>query len=172
MVVIIGNPAADAYVRSGTYVDTNFGTAVTLDVKYTNTTTTMRNAFLRFSMAGVAATVTSAKLRLYGHAATTAKATSVYSVADITWGETTITWNNQPAMGGTALATQTVATTDAYVEWDVTAYVQAQKTAGATAREPGREVGRRCRTKGRPSSTPGKARQQAHPDHLLQAVAA
>ena len=36
-------------------------------------------------------------------------------------------------MSATALATQTVATTAAYVEWDVTAYVQQQKTAGATA---------------------------------------
>ena len=72
--------------------------------------------------------MTSAKLRLYGNAVTIAKATSVYSVADITWiesGTGSITWNNQPAIGATALATRTVATTAAYVEWDVTAYVQA-----------------------------------------------
>ena len=58
---------------------------------------TQRNAFLRFSLAGVAATVTSAKLRLYGNAVTSAKATNVHSVADITWVEThRITWNTPP----------------------------------------------------------------------------
>jgi hypothetical protein len=36
-------------------------------------------------------------------------------------------------MGASALATQTVGTGDAFVEWDVTAHVQAQRTAGATA---------------------------------------
>jgi fibronectin type 3 domain-containing protein len=139
VVVILGSPLADAYVRSGTSAGTNFGTATVLDVKHTSTTTTRRNGFLRFSLSGVAATVTSAKLRLYGNAATTAKATNVHPVADITWGETTITWNTPttdaggPAMGPTPLATQTVATTAAYVEWDVTTYVQQQKTAGATA---------------------------------------
>ena len=35
-------------------------------------------------------------------------------------------------MSASALATQTVATTAAYVEWDVTSYVQQQKTAGAS----------------------------------------
>jgi len=137
-VVIIINPVADTYVRSGSYVDTNFGTATVVDVKHTNTTTTKRNGFFRFSLAGVAANVTSARLRLYGNAATTAKATAVHSVADITWGETAITWNTPtanaggPAMSATPLATQTVATTAAYVEWDVTSYVQQQKTAGAS----------------------------------------
>jgi hypothetical protein len=142
VVVIIANPGADAYVRSGTSAGTNFGTATVLDVKHTNTTTTKRNAFLRFSLAGVAATVTSAKLRLFGNAVTSAKATAVHSVADITWiesGTGGITWNypttdaGGPAMSASPLATQTVATTAAYVEWDVTAYVQQQRTAGATA---------------------------------------
>jgi fibronectin type 3 domain-containing protein len=139
VVVTIGNPVADAYVRSGTSAGTNFGTATVVDVKHTNTTTTRRNGFLRFSLAGVQATVTSAKLRLYGNAVTSAKATNVHSVADITWGETTITWNTPttdaggPTMSVSPLSTQTVGLTAAYVEWDVTAYVQARKTAGAAA---------------------------------------
>jgi hypothetical protein len=41
-----------------------------IDVKHTNTTTTRRNGFLLFSLAGVQATVTSAKLRLYRNAIT------------------------------------------------------------------------------------------------------
>jgi glucose/arabinose dehydrogenase len=142
VVVIIRNPAADAYVRSGTSASTNFGTATVLEAKHTNTTTTKRNAFLRFSLSGVAATVTSAKLRLYGNAVTSAKATSVHSVADVTWiesGTGGITWNypttdaGGPATSPNPLSTQTVGTTATFTEWDVTAYVQQQRTAGATA---------------------------------------
>jgi hypothetical protein len=82
--------------------------------------------------------VTSAKLFLLGNAVTSAKATSVHSVADVGWSEAGITWNypstdaGGPAMSGSALATQTVGLTAGWVQWDVTAYVQQQKTAGAT----------------------------------------
>ena len=139
VVAIISNPAADAYVRSGTSAGANFGTATTLEVKHTNTTTTRRNGFLRFSLAGVQTNVVSAKLRLYGNAVTSAKMTNVHSVADITWGETTINWNTPttdaggPAMSAMPLAGLTVTTTAAYVEFDVTGYVQAQKAAGVSA---------------------------------------
>jgi hypothetical protein len=133
VVAILTLPVADAYVRAGTSAALNFGTAAVTDVKFTTAAPdNQRNAFTRFSMSGVATNVVSAKLRLYGNAATTAKNTSVFSVADTTWGETTITWNNQPAMGGTALSTVNMTLTAQYREWDVTAYVQAQKTAGAS----------------------------------------
>lgn len=134
--VMISHPAADAYVRSGTYASTNFGTGTVIDVKTTTSANTQRNGFLRFALSGLGATVSSAKLRLYGHAATSAKATSVFPVASIGWAESGtggLIWNNQPAMGASALATQSVGTADTYVEWDLTAYVQAQRTAGAAA---------------------------------------
>jgi unsaturated rhamnogalacturonyl hydrolase len=139
--VIIANPGADAYVRGGTSATLNFGTAAVVDVKTTATANTKRNGFVRFSLAGVAANVTSAKLRMWGNAVTSAKATSVHSVADVSWiesGTGGITWNypttdaGGPAMGATALATQTVGLTAGWVEWDVTAYVQQQRTAGAS----------------------------------------
>ena len=110
-----------------------------LEVKLASDANTKRNAFLRFSLAGVAANVTSAKLRLFGNAATAAKATHVHSVADVTWSETTINWNTPttnaggPAMSPSPLATVTVGTAAAWHEWDVTAYVQQRRTAGATA---------------------------------------
>src|SRR6185436_1786925 len=111
-----------------------------MEVKTTATTTTRRNAFLRFSLAGVGATVDSAKLRLFGNAVTTAKATSVHSVADIAWSETGITWNTPttdaggPAMSATALATQTapLSMTGVWIEWDVTGYIQQQRMANAS----------------------------------------
>ena len=58
-------------------------------------------------------------------------------MANVTWGETTITWANSSAVAGyigSELATVNVdTTTGQYWEWDVTQYLQAQKNAGATA---------------------------------------
>ena len=165
VVVIIANPVADAYVRSGTSAGTNFGTATTVDVKSTTDANTKRNGFLRFSLAGVAATVLSAKLRLYGNAVTSAKATNVHSVADITWSETAITWNYPTTnAGGPAMSAMPLqrprpwAITAAYVEWDVTGYIQDQKTAGAIGDHPGGEVGRHHRRRARRSSTRRRTR--------------
>jgi hypothetical protein len=60
-------------------------------------------------------------------------------VADVAWGETTITWANSSAIAGfigSELATVTVnSETGQYWEWDVTAYVQAQKDRGSHRRE-------------------------------------
>jgi hypothetical protein len=144
-VAIINNPVADTYVRSGASANTNFGNAIVVDVKTGTSPDTKRHGFLRFSLAGVQANVTSAKLRLFGHAATSAKLTNVHSVADITWAEgngtagSGITWNTPttdaggPAMSASPLSGVTVQpTTDAFYEWDVTAYVQQQVMAGAS----------------------------------------
>jgi hypothetical protein len=59
--------------------------------------------------------------------------TAAYSVANTTWTETGLTWNNKPAPGATALATVTIvnnSTTARWYELDVTAYLQAEKAAG------------------------------------------
>ena len=52
-------------------------------------------------------------------------------MSDTTWTETGITWNNKPVAGTTALATVTVANdVGRYYEWDITAFIQAEKGAG------------------------------------------
>jgi hypothetical protein len=128
---------ADAHIRNGT-ATTNYGGNATVEVKTPNTgTDTIRRAFLRFPITGVQTNVLSAKLRVYGAAVTSAKSTALYSVADVTWSESTITWNS-PVVGGPAVSAMplqslTVSTTAAFYEFDVTSYVQAQKTAGASA---------------------------------------
>jgi subtilisin family serine protease len=129
------NPAADAHVHDGTSVDTNFGTAVTLESKNSSASGNNRRTLLRFSLTGVGNTVTQAKLRLFGASVTAAKPVGVYAIANTTWGETTITWNNAPAIGAKQGASQSVGTTAAYVEWDVTTYVNAQRAAGAVSFE-------------------------------------
>jgi YVTN family beta-propeller protein len=125
------NPSADAYVRDGTSAANNYGTAATLEVKNSNVNYT-RVAYVRFPIGALVSSVSNAKLRLYGAAVASAKAISVYSVASTTWGESTITWNNAPASGTAKLATVTVSLTAQYWEWDVTAYLQAEKALGHT----------------------------------------
>jgi glucose/arabinose dehydrogenase len=127
-------PVADAHVRDGTSATVNFGTATALELKNSTAAGNNRRAFLRFSLTGIGNNVTNAKLRLFGLSVSTAKAVSVYDVADIGWSETGITWNTAPAIGAQQAGGVTVPiTTATYVEWDLTAYIQAKKTAGATA---------------------------------------
>ena len=122
-------PAADLHVRMGSYADTNFGAAAAMEVK-TDSGSNIRHGYMRFSLSGLGSTVTSAKVRVYGNAVTSAKAMSIYAVSNFTWSETTTTWNNKPAIGAKQGSSVTVSTTAGWWEFDVTSYVQARKTAG------------------------------------------
>jgi hypothetical protein len=126
-------PVADAHVRDGTSAGTNFGTAAAMEAKNSTAAGNNRRAFLRFAIDGVGAGVTAATLRVHGNSVTSAKLVGVFAVANVTWGETTITWNNAPAIGAKQGASKSVGLTAAYVDWDVTSFLQAQKAAGATA---------------------------------------
>lgn len=123
-------PAADAFVRDGTYQYNNYGSDVSLTVKK-DLTDWNRNAYVRFSVAP-SGPVQSAKLRLYGsHAAGTINPTVVVSsVANTTWSESTLTWAVKPAPGATLASLPITTTTGQYYEWDVTDYVQTQTNAG------------------------------------------
>ncbi len=125
-------PVADAYVRSGIYGDQNFGADPQLVVKLSPPDFT-RNTFLKFDLSSVRGKILGATLRLYGarEGANTSASDSAYGVNDTAWSETGITWNNQPALGA-KLSTITVTPTAKYYEWDVTAFVRAQKATGKT----------------------------------------
>lgn len=119
-------PAADAYVRDGSYANTNYGTGTTMAVK-ADAAGYNRQSYLRFNYAAFPdATTSSALLRIYASGVNTApsRVISVYGIADTTWGENTITWNNKPT-AGTLLGTITV--TNQAGQWyqlDVTSYIQ------------------------------------------------
>jgi hypothetical protein len=136
-VLTVNASVADAFVKSGVNADLNFGVASGIEIKNAPTTApdNSRNGYVRFSLAGVSSNVNSARLRFFGKAATSTKSTAVHEVTNTTWiesGAGGITWNNAPVMGA-ALGTVTVGLADAWWEWDVTSFVQAQKAAGATA---------------------------------------
>jgi RHS repeat-associated protein len=124
------NPTADAYVQGGNNANKNFGTATTLQAQSNATAAKNFDSYLKFDMSAVPA-FSSVKLRLYAALSNTGSvAVSIYGVANTTWGETTITWNNKPAPGA-ALASGTVVNkTFAWYEFDVTSYLAAERAAG------------------------------------------
>jgi hypothetical protein len=127
------NPAKDAHVRGGTNAAVNYGNNAALEVKTQATDLTYsRNTYINFSLTGFTGTVSTASLLLYRSAGAANIVVTAYECADNAWGETTINWNNKPAVGA-AVATATMTTTMGSYAFDVTAYVKARKAAGATA---------------------------------------
>jgi endoglucanase len=91
-----------------------------------------REAYLRFDLSSVNA-INSAKLRLFGGfeaAPTSPVRIAVFGLDNPAWTETGITYANRPT-GGTQLSIVTF-TDGAQTtrEWDLTAYLKAQKAAG------------------------------------------
>ena len=91
-------PVADSYVNQVSS-GTNYGTSASLLVKGASGST--EKTYLRFNTATVpAGSITGATLKVYSTTASSSGYT-VKSVADTTWGETTIKYSNAPAMGST-----------------------------------------------------------------------
>jgi hypothetical protein len=129
--------SADAYVRGGTSAGTNFGSATIIDVKESSSADNKRTGYLKFDLTGITS-VSSATIRLYGYLAdaSTPTAVSLYDVANTTWSQSTINFNNAPASNGSAVATKTItgfsSTAGAYYDFDVTSYIQAAIAANKT----------------------------------------
>ncbi|AGA78416.1 polysaccharide lyase family 8 super-sandwich domain-containing protein [Echinicola vietnamensis] len=88
---------ADAFVRDGSYADTNYPTG-NLVVKKDGPGYS-RESFLKFNSAILSNQLDSVKLRLWvNNANTTVTDTNweIYHVADDSWQETAITWNTKP----------------------------------------------------------------------------
>jgi hyaluronate lyase len=121
-------PAADAFVRDGTYAATNYGTAAMLTVKE-DAAGYRRRSVLKFDLSSLTGAVASAKLRLTPTSVGTAPGIvhRLYQLAGDAWTETGISWNTVPA-NGSLLGSWTVPAAGTPVEVDVTAAV-----AGALA---------------------------------------
>ncbi len=126
-------PAADTYVRAGTFGGANYGTEPGLWIKKGSTIENVREGYLKFDLRSVA-TIGSARLRLFGaltDARNTNIPTAVHHVANTTWTETGLTWNNRPPADSSPIATAVVAgTLPSWYEWDVTQYLRSEKAAG------------------------------------------
>jgi hypothetical protein len=123
-------PTQNAMVRDGTYANTNFNGSTTIRVK-NDATPNNRHVYLTFDTTAMP-TVSSAVINLYvvGTGSTASRTITVYQEPTTSWLESTITWNNAPA-AGTQIGTFNVSTaTGVWYNFDVTSYVQAQRTAG------------------------------------------
>jgi PKD repeat protein len=108
-------PVADAYVSSGSPTR-NYGSKSELRVRGG---ATVYESFLRFDLTGLAGSgIVAAKLRLFVTEASDSGG-SVHAVSN-GWSESTVTYANAPAIGGSPLATAGAASVGQWVEFDVT----------------------------------------------------
>lgn len=87
-----------------------------------------QRAFVQFDMSGIPANslIRFAKLQLYMYEAPSASRTYDAQRLTASWVETSINWNNQPAVAASVSATATTGiVANSWVEWDVTSDVQA-----------------------------------------------
>jgi fibronectin type 3 domain-containing protein len=83
---------ADAYVNASS-ASTNYGANTALRTDGSP----QMISYLRFNVTGAQSQISSATLRIYG--TSKSQGFSVYAVADPSWGEKTVTYNNRPALG-------------------------------------------------------------------------
>lgn len=121
-------PEADAYVRNGGYANTVFGNDANLTVKTDDgATDATRISYLKFNVSGLGE-VTNAKLILTPTQVDGNVPLLFEQWSNDTWAENTITWNNQPAGTGSAIATISAYALNAPVQIDVSAAVRNQAT--------------------------------------------
>ena len=78
--------------------------------------------------------VTNATLRVWvRNTGSGTNSVAVHAVANTTWSEATLTWNNKPPLGATLATFSVTSTTGTWVSIDVTSYVGAERAAGRTS---------------------------------------
>jgi PKD repeat protein len=115
-------PIADSQVKS-TSPTGNYGTAVTLRLRNTSE---IYRSYLKFTVAGLTAAPTGARLRLFV-ADSSPDGGKIYPVSN-TWTETGITWSNAPAISGTELSSVGPVTIGTWIEFDVSAAITGNGT--------------------------------------------
>jgi acid phosphatase type 7 len=93
------SPVADSYVDSANPATTH-GTSTQLRVDGSP----LVNSYLRFDLSSVPGTITGLSLKVFATSSSTA-GYAVRSVADNTWSESTLNWNNAPPIGSANVGT-------------------------------------------------------------------
>ncbi|UXP33882.1 DNRLRE domain-containing protein [Reichenbachiella agarivorans] len=124
-VLDISNPVSltaidDAYVKGGANSSTNYGSASILEIKQGSIANYYRKSYVKFDLSSLT-TADSAVVRLYTNSSGSVPIV-VYKTSN-SWDESTVTWDNAPALG-TAIATTVIGSTNQYYDWDVSAYIQ------------------------------------------------
>jgi hypothetical protein len=130
------SPVADSYVRAD-QPTANFGTTTSLRVDNDPVSV----SYLKFDVQGLTAAPTRATLKVVSPISSTTPI-NAKSVADTTWTETGVTYNNAPPVGA-SLASDTPSTTNDVLTFDVTSRVTgnglvsiALDTTSSTSKSP------------------------------------
>jgi len=126
--------SADTYAAGGS-TGTNYGTATTVSVKDDggSSVTYDRIGFLKFNLATLSSSPTTATLVMITDATTQAGTMTANQVTTDTWTETGLTWSNKPATGTSINSVNIPASTVTDVSINVTSYIQAQFAGDKTA---------------------------------------
>jgi len=111
------NPAADTSVVSSS-PNQNYGSQSFVEVDGSP----VKIAYLRFDVSGLSGTVASAFIRLRCTDPSPFGGT-IYTISNDSWQETTVTYNNRPAIDGTALDSLESVSVGDVVELDITAAI-------------------------------------------------
>ena len=126
--ILIFNPVADTYVQAD-LPTSNFGSAPQMVVD----NSPIRNVLLKFNVLGIGArSVLSAKLRLYC-VDPSPFGGEFHRVADASWSEGAINWNNAPAADLNSIATLGKVVASTWYEVDVTFLVSGDGTLSLKA---------------------------------------
>src|SRR4051812_48631583 len=119
-------PTKDAMVKIR-FPDTNFGTDPLLQAS--NKSTYEKHIFAQFTVSGIPAGSTNvvAKLHLRSQTTVSSAPITAHTVSSTSWGEATVTWNNQPALGA-SLSTVSSFTSGSDGIWDVSTQVTGNGT--------------------------------------------
>ncbi len=130
--LVVAKPVADAFVRDGLFVRTNYGGENPLVIQNSATDGYSRQTFLKFSLSGIPSGFNRVILRLYGCRNPVSTVTEdVYGVTNDSWTETGLSWNTRPPLGE-LVASAVVSKAAGWSEWDVTSFVTARGAAGSS----------------------------------------
>jgi len=124
-------PTDDSHVDQWHYPDRNYGSEESLLLRSRMASGESRNQriFMKFDLGGIPSgmTITKAKLWLYSYRANwDDMEVQACAVDDDTWGEDTITWNNQPAHGTAIGSTTLHSKQEGWYSLDITSFVQGE----------------------------------------------
>jgi lysophospholipase L1-like esterase len=125
---------ADATVRDGSYINTNYGKDASLAAQKSGSGF-QRQSYVKFNLNTLQGSVDSAVLHIYGRltaAGTASVPVAVMAVGENGWGETAITWTNRPA-AGPSLGSLNLGTSYKWIDLDVSKYVADAKAANSSS---------------------------------------
>jgi parallel beta helix pectate lyase-like protein/pectate lyase-like protein len=123
-------PIADSYANSSSPA-TNYGTATTFRVDGSP----IVRSYLRFEVQGINSRVSRATLRIFANSAASA-GVAANSVSDNGWTESTVNYNNAPAIGN-ALGSSGPVSAGIWISMDVTTYITGNGTYNLALTTPG-----------------------------------